>query len=186
MPAGMSMIMPPRARKLALTVHIGISVGWLGALAAYMALDLTAAMARDAWTLRAAYLGMDVIVRCVIVPLALGALVSGLVVSLGTRWGLFRHYWVIISFLLTSVAVAVLLFEVPVVSQLAAVAADATTSDAELAALGSTLVHSVGGLVVLLVVLMLNMYKPKGMTRYGWRKHQQHRRSDGWRRTPVR
>jgi hypothetical protein len=43
-----------------------------------------------------------------------------------------------------------------------------------ISALGSTLLHSVGGKVVLLVILVLNVYKPQGMTRYGWCKQQEH------------
>jgi hypothetical protein len=42
----------------------------------------------------------------------------------------------------------------------------------DLSALGSTLIHSVGGPAVLLVILVLNVYKPRGMTRYGWRTEQ--------------
>jgi hypothetical protein len=48
-----------------------------------------------------------------------------------------------------------------------------TASSDDLRALGSTLVHSVGGTVVLLVILVLNVYKPRGMTRYGWLKQQE-------------
>jgi hypothetical protein len=32
--------------------------------------------------------------------------------------------------------------------------------------------------VVLVVILVLNVYKPRGMTRYGWRKHQEQRRDN--------
>ena len=53
-------------------------------------------------------------------------------------------------------------------------AAVPTTSSDDLRALGNTLVHSVGCTVVLLVILVLNVYKPRGMTRYGWRKQQEH------------
>ena len=31
--------------------------------------------------------------------------------------------------------------------------------------------------MVLLVILVLNMYKPRGMTRYGWRKQYEQRRA---------
>ena len=44
-------------------------VGWLGALAAYLALDLTSATSQDAPTSCASYLGMESIARYVIVPL---------------------------------------------------------------------------------------------------------------------
>ena len=154
-------------------MHLTVSVGWIGAVAAYLALDVAAATGRDAQTLRAAYLGMDLIARTVIVPLAVAALVTGLVVSLGTRWGLFRHYWVVISLLLTTFATGVLLVETRTIGHLADRAADPTLSADGLRALQSTLVHSVGGMVVLLVVLVLNMYKPRGLTRYGRRRERE-------------
>ena len=170
------MIMPPRLRKFALAAHIALAVGWIGAAAGYIALDVAAATSQDAQTLRAAYLAMELIAWYVVVPLALASLLTGLVMSLGTKWGLFRHYWVLISLLLTIVATVVLLVETQTISYFADIAADPTTSSDDLRALGSTLVHSVGGTVVLLVILVLNVYKPRGMTRYGWRKQQEERR----------
>jgi hypothetical protein len=170
------MIMRPRLRKFALAAHITLAVGWIGAVAGYIALDVAAATSRDAQTLRAAYLAMELIAWYAIVPLALASLLTGLVMSLGTKWGLFRHYWVLISLLLTIIATVVLLVETQTISYFADTAADPTTSGNDLWALGSTLVHSVGGTVVLFVILVLNVYKPRGMTRYGWRKQQEERK----------
>jgi len=169
------MTMSPGLRKFALAAHLALSVGWIGAVAGYMALDVTAATSQDAEVLRAAYLGMEPIARFVIVPLAFASLLTGLVMSLGTKWGLFRHYWVLISLLLTVVATAVLLVETQVIGSFADMAADPTTSSEDLRAMPSTLVHSAGGTVVLLVILVLNTYKPQGMTRYGWRKQNEQR-----------
>ena len=171
------MVMTPRLRKFALAVHITSSVGWIGAAAGYIALDVTAATSQNAQTLRAAYLTMELIAWYVIVPLAFASLLTGLVMSLGTKWGLFRYYWVLISLLLTAVATIVLLVEMQTISYFADIAATSTTSGEDLRALGSTLVHSVGGTVVLLVILVLNVYKPRGMTRYGWRKQERQRRA---------
>ncbi len=170
------MTMPPRLRKFALAAHVASSVGWIGAVAGYIALDVTAATSQDAQTLRAAYLAMELIAWYVIVPLALASLLTGLVMSLATKWGLFRHYWVLISLLLTIIATVVLLVETQTISYFADIAADPATSGDDLRALGSTLVHSVGGTVVLLVILVLNVYKPRGMTRYGWRKQHERRK----------
>jgi hypothetical protein len=167
--------MSPGLRKFALAAHLTLSVGWIGAVAAYIALDVAAATSQDAQTLRAAYLAMKSIARYVIVPFAFASLLTGLVMSLGTKWGLFRHYWVLISLLLTVIATAVLLVETQTISHFADMAADPTTSGDDLRALGGTLVHSIGGTVVLLVILVLNTYKPQGMTRYGWRKQQKER-----------
>lgn len=162
--------MSPGVRKLVLAVHLTVSGGWIGALAAYTALDVAAAAGRDAATLRTAYLGMDLVVRYAIVPLALAAVVTGVVIALGTKWGLLRHYWVVISLLLTLFATVVLLRETGIVSSYAEVARDPGVSAEDLRRLPSTLPHSVGGMVVLIVVLVLNVYKPRGLTRYGRRK----------------
>ena len=171
------MIMPPRLRKFALAAHITLAVGWIGAVAGYLALDVAAATSHNAQTLRAAYLAMELIAWYVIVPLAIASLLSGLIMSLGTKWGLFRHYWVLISLLLTIIATVVLLVETQTISYFADRAADPTTSSDDLRALGSTLVHSVGETAVLLVILVLNVYKPRGMTQYGWRKQYEQRRA---------
>src|SRR5918996_6256367 len=124
--------MTPGVRKFVPAVHLSVSVGWIGAIAAYMVFDFTAATGQDAETLRAAYLAMERIAWNVIVPLALASLLTGLVVSLGTRWGLFRHYRVLISLLLTTLATVVLLLETRTIGYLAEVAADPTTSSRDL------------------------------------------------------
>ncbi len=164
------MILGPRARRLVLAAHVAVSVGWLGAVIAYVALDATVATSRDIPTLRAAYIAMDLVTWNAVVPLALASLVTGILVSLGTKWGLMRHYWVVISLLLTLFAVLVLFLETRVISHYADVAADPSTTDDGLRQLGTTLGHSIGGTVVLLVVLVLNMYKPRGLTPYGRRR----------------
>lgn len=169
------MILSPPIRKFALAVHLSCSVGWLGAVVAYLALDLAVATSVDAAMVRSAWMAMGLVVSWAIVPLALASLVTGLVMALGTKWGLIRHWWVLISFVLTVLATVVLLSEAGVVTRSAATAAASTTA-AELRALPPTLLHSVGGLGVLLVVQVLNIYKPQGLTPYGWRKQQDERR----------
>jgi hypothetical protein len=167
------MTMPPTLRKFALATHLTCSVGWIGAVAAYLVLDVSVVVSEDPQSVRAAWIAMDLIASAIIVPLALAAVVTGLVMALGTPWGLFRHWWVLISFVLTVAATVVLMFEVGVINGMAAVAADPLTSGDEILALPSTLPHSVGGLLVLLTVQVLNVYKPQGLTPYGWRKQQE-------------
>lgn len=164
--------MPPRVRTATLALHLAVAVGWLGALAAYLVLDLAATTSGDASTVRAAYAAMELVAVYAIVPLAAAALLSGIVIALGTRWGLLRHYWVVISLLLTGVATAVLVVQLPTISALADLAADPATPEEQLQALPGTLLHSVGGLLILLVVLVLNVAKPRGVTRHGWRVQQ--------------
>src|SRR5919106_3182566 len=98
-----------RLRKFALTAHITFSVGWLGAVVAYLALAIAGLTSHDAQMVRAAYLSMELMGWFVIVPFSLAALLSGLVQSLGTQWGLFRHWWILVKLLLTVIATIVLL-----------------------------------------------------------------------------
>jgi hypothetical protein len=170
------MRMSPGIRKLVLSAHLAVSVGWLGAIAAYLPLDIAATTATDGPTLRAAYLGMGWIAGSVIVPLAAASVATGILLSLGTPWGLVRHWWVAISLALTVGAAGVLVIENGTISSFAAVAGDPAATEVELRALGGTLVHSLGGMAVLVVVLILNVYKPRGLTPYGWSTQQRERR----------
>ena len=167
------MTMASGLRKFALTAHLTFSVGFIGAAVAYLALGVSAVTSQDAQTVRAAWIAMELIGWYVIVPLALAALLTGLVMALGTPWGLFRHYWVLITFVLTSFATVILLLHMPSVSSLADVAREA--DGATLGRLGGDLFHAGGGLLVLLVITVLNVYKPRGLTPYGWRKQHERR-----------
>jgi hypothetical protein len=178
------MPMPPGLRKFALATHLSFSVGWIGGVVAYLALSVAAMSSGDPHTVRAAWIAMDLTGWYAIVPLSLASLLTGLVMALGTTWGLFRHYWVLISFVLTVVATAVLLLHMPDVSALASAArmAEGTGLDQAGGHLyprlkEGDLLHPGLGLVVLLVIQVLNVYKPRGMTRYGWRKEQKRRRA---------
>ena len=165
--------MPPAVRKLALAVHLSCSVGWLGAVVAYLTLDLTVATSHDAATLRAAWTAMGLVVTQAIVPLALASLLTGLVMAVGTKWGLFRHWWVLVSLVLTVIAAVVLLAEAGHISRSAAIAAVSTSG--KVRALAPTLLHSLGGLGVLVTIQVLNVFKPQGLTPYGWRRQREER-----------
>jgi hypothetical protein len=154
-----------------LTAHLTSSIGWIGAVAAYLALGVAATTNQDVQTVRGAWVGMELIGWFVIVPLALAALLTGIVLSLGTPWGLFRHYWVVISLVLTIFSTVILLLHMPTVSALAAMAREA--DGAHTAGPGGDLFHAGGGLLVLLAITALNVYKPRGMTPYGWRKQHE-------------
>ena len=168
--------MGPRLRKLALTAHVASSVGWLGAVAAFLALAVVGLADRDAQTVRAAYLAMEPIARFVIVPLAFASLATGIVQALGTPWGLFRHYWVLIKLFVTVLATAVLLLQVGPIGYVADAARETTMSGAEFREARASLVaHAGGGLLVLLVPTALSVYKPRGVTRYGLRKRHEKR-----------
>ena len=164
-------------------MHITVSVGWFGAAAAFLALVIAGLNSRDAQMVRTTYAAMELTARFVIVPLAIASLLSGIVQSLGTPWGLFRHYWVLAKLLLTTLATIVLLAKMPLIGHAARRARKGTSSSADLHTAGIQLaVHAAGGLLVLLVITALSVYKPWGLTRYGQRKQQELR--DQTRRSP--
>src|SRR5712691_3948233 len=105
----MTITMTPSLRKFTLTAHITSSVGLLGSIAAFLALAVAGLTSQDAQVVRAVYLAMDLTARFVIVPLAFSSLLTGLIQSLGTPWGLFRHYWVLAKLLLTAFATIILM-----------------------------------------------------------------------------
>jgi uncharacterized membrane protein len=168
--------MAPRLRKLALTAHVIASVGWLGAVVCFLALAVVGLTSQDAQTVRGAYLAMELTGWLVIVPLSLASLLTGLVQSLGTTWGLFRHYWVLAKLLITVLATIVLLLHMGPIGRVAEGAAETTLSSSDLGGLRIQLVANAGAaLLVLLVAATLSVYKPRGRTRYGRRKEHEQR-----------
>lgn len=170
------MIMTPAVRKIALTTHVAFSVGWLGAVATFLALGIAGLVSQDAETVRGAYLAMNVIGLSVIIPLSFGSLLTGLIEALGSAWGLFRCYWVIAKLLLTVLATALLLLH-----QYSAVAVAAkrvlsveTGALPRSGPLGMQLVVDASlAILALLTSTALAVYKPRGLTSYGWRKAQE-------------
>jgi hypothetical protein len=167
-------ILGPIARKTLLAVHIAVSVGWMGAAAAYVALNVPALTGSDEQSMRAAYLMMPVVADYALVPLAIATVITGIALALGSRWGLLQHYWVTVSLAMTLFAAAILVLHLPAVDDLATRAAD---PEGDVTALGGDLFHSIGGLVVLSVPLALNVVKPRGLTRRGWRMQGSRRSS---------
>jgi hypothetical protein len=165
------MILTPRLRKAAYLAHVTFSVGWLGAVAAYLALAWSGLKGKDADLARSVYLSMELLGWSVIVPLSLAALLSGLVQSLGTEWGLFRHYWITVKFLLSSVGSIILLIHMKAVGQMAGFARTNSLSIGDVGDLRiSLVVHAVGGILLLVTATAISVYKPWGMTPYGRRK----------------
>ena len=119
---------------------------------------------------------MEPAAQLILLPLAYASLVTGVVQSLGTNWGLFRHYWVLFKLLINVVATVILTTYMATFRYMAGVAAD---PNADLSAVRnfSPVLHSILALFVLLVATVLAIYKPRGVTPYGWRKQREERAS---------
>jgi uncharacterized membrane protein SirB2 len=96
---------PPLLKALT-TAHVVSSVALLGAAATMLVLGLSAATAGDAAAAHTTYELMERLVRALAIPLSAAALLTGIALSLGTRWKLFRNGWVTAKLVLLIVVVA--------------------------------------------------------------------------------
>lgn len=167
--------MSPGLRKLALTAHVVTSVGFPGAVACFLVLAIVGVVTRDIDVIRAVYPAMAVLAWLVIVPLCFATLITGIVSSLGTNWGLFRYYWVVVKLLITVPSALILLVHMRPIEFMAD-AALANMSGKNLGEVQLQLVLASGAAVLVLVVATaLSVYKPRGLTPYGARKLDEQR-----------
>lgn len=168
------MTLTPGLRKSVLTAHVTFAVGWLGAVVSFLALAIAGLTSKDAQVVRGVYLAMEVTAWFVILPLSVAPLLTGPILSLGTRWGLFKHYWILIKLLINVLATVLLLVHMQVISRIANAAAETSFSSGDLRDLRVQLMaYAAIALLGLLVATTLAVYKPRGMTPYGWRKQQE-------------
>lgn len=163
--------MPPRLRRCALIAHILTSVGWVGAVIAFLAVAVAGFTTEDEQTLRGLLLALRPIIWYAIVPLAAAALLTGLTQALGTSWGLLRHYWVLCKLAITLLAGILMLEYTRTIEYLAKQAADPSTPGTDLQTLTlSPVLHAGLALLALLVPTALSVIKPRGITRYEQRR----------------
>jgi hypothetical protein len=172
--------MTPGVRKFALTAHMTCSVGWVGAIAGFLSLAVAGLTTHDLQASRASYVAMNLTGWYVIVPLCFASLLTGVIQGLGTAWGLFRHYWVVAKLLIAILATVVLMVHMQPIGDLGRAAADQTLGLGDYRDVRVQLVADAGAaMLVLLVATALSVYKPRGLTRYGWRKQRQQPGVDG-------
>jgi hypothetical protein len=157
-------------RRFALTTHVSTSVGWFGAVATFLVLAVAGMTSDDPLTVRSAYLAMELTGWFIIVPLCLASLPTGLIMSLGTPWGLLRHYWVVAKLIISVIATILLLVHMQPVGHIARAVSETTLREGELAGLRMQLVgDAIAASVALLAATALSIYKPWGLTPYGAR-----------------
>jgi hypothetical protein len=153
-------------RKTLLVVHIGTSVGFMGAVAVFFFLAVAGLLAGNDASANAFYTVMPTVTWWVIVPLAFASIAVGLLQAALSPWGLVRHYWVVVKLAMTLLITAVLMIQTPSIDALGLLAASPKAMMGDIGARYSVLVHSGGGIAALAVVLVLSVVKPRGLT--GW------------------
>jgi hypothetical protein len=150
--------LPLTWRKLLLTLHVAGSVALLGADGSVLLLGADAALGGDP---RGLYPAAALIGWALLVPLALVALTTGVLLGLLTTWGLFRHWWVALKLALTLAGtVLALVVLTPTLDSLA----DAARAGAAVAGPDRwALVRDSGAAsAVLLTTVVLSVVKPFG------------------------
>jgi len=154
-------------RKLTLLAHVIFSIGWIGAVACFLALALTGLDSPDTLVVRAVYMALEPVTTYVIVPSSFAALLTGLLLSLGTRWGLY-HYWVLAKLLINVLSIIILLLHSQIIYYVSSAAKEANFSPADLGGTRTKLVViAIAALAALLIATVLSVYKPRGVTPYG-------------------
>lgn len=83
-----------RVRNAVLTTHIIVSVGLLGEAAGLLAIAIRAANTDDPAFAETSHELLSMLSATFGIPLTLAALVTGVALGLGTRWGVFQYPWV--------------------------------------------------------------------------------------------
>lgn len=148
----------PRLRKLVLATHVLVAVGWFGVVVAKLVIEIGAATSSDQDVHRAAYVFMGAFDRAIFPPAALSTLLTGIILSLGTAWGLLRHYWIVAKLVLT---VAVIVTGVVFVGAWVEQAIAAGSGPISMPLIYAALAH----LLMLAAATVISVYKPWGRIR---------------------
>ena len=159
--------MSSRVSKLMLTTHITFSVGWIGTVAAFLALSIVGLLGNDQ-VVRACYISMEVVAWFIIVPFCFASLLTGLIQALGTHSGLFKHWWILVKLILTVISTFILMLHMQPISYLAEVATHKVFAYYELRNLRIRIIADAGAAILVLVAITtVSVYKPWGKILFG-------------------
>ncbi len=161
------------ARRALLVVHVATSVSWLGLTLGLLALGVTAFTTGSPEATEASYRSMQMFADWLIIPIALLTLGTGLVLSLGTTWGLARYRWVFTKFWITLVATGLSFFALR--PEIGHAAAQAIAGE-NVAERSDLIVAPSVALATYLFMTVISVLKPWGLTNRG-RRLQRVRRS---------
>ncbi|WP_447038587.1 DUF2269 family protein [Streptomyces sp. DSM 118878] len=162
------------ARRATLVVHVVGAAGWLGLTLGLAALALTALVTESPAATEAAVRSMKVFSDWLVLPLAVLTLLSGLLLSVGTPWGLARHRWVYTKFWLTLITTAASAFALrPGINEtVTTVAAGEPITDA-----AGLIAGPLVSLAAYAFMTVLSVLKPWGLTRRGQKQRGKQRGS---------
>lgn len=163
----------PKTRKFVLLVHGISALGWLGLNIGNLTLELTGVFTTDPTTQHAVYRVLGLLADTLLIPISLIAFTTGVLLSVGTHWGLLRHWWIVVKFALTLIAVVLIpLSLLPGIHDLVDLV-DATPADQLVERGGAAVQLITAGCVSTTMYVtnaVLSVYTPWGRTAYGKRR----------------
>ncbi|WGW13607.1 hypothetical protein LWF01_07575 [Saxibacter everestensis] len=167
----------PVWRKALLTAHICTSLGWWGADVVLLILAVIGLTSDSPSHVLTSYAALSLFGPAALITLSLGALLTGVLLGLGTKWGLLRFIWVVVKLLATIVLCALVIFlltpnlrdagmltlpdgAAPVVDQAVLSADDVRAGLGELPR--ELIMPPIVSLTVLTVLTVISVYKPWG------------------------
>ncbi|QKW07842.1 DUF2269 domain-containing protein [Streptomyces sp. NA04227] len=168
------------SRRAFLVLHVCASVGWLGLSLGLLALAITAAATGSPEAAEASYRSMKMFADWLLLPMAFTTLATGLVLSLGTQWGLLQHRWVSVKFWVSLIATGLTVFSLrPGINTAAAeaMAGEPVTDTVNLVVAPSV------ALATYVFLTAVSLLKPWGLTRRGRKQRSQARENPAARKT---
>jgi hypothetical protein len=166
----------PTLRKAMLVLHVISGVGWMGVDIALLVLLISARTTSDPILVASGLNALRMIVPVAVPPLSISSVVTGLILGLGTPWGLLRYWWVLVKLVL-SLIMTILVFValVPGVNSISVLVATGTSADTLRASLGPLLTGllfpPIVSFLMLGIATILSIFKP-------WRRTPWNREHD--------
>ncbi|TDQ39805.1 hypothetical protein [Aureibacillus halotolerans] len=92
-------------KRWLLTLHLLFAGILLGVSVTFLVLSITAATTNDQSVLLASYTSMHTLATSAVRASTIGTVVTGILLSIWTKWGLFTFYWIIAKEILTLISI---------------------------------------------------------------------------------
>ena len=155
-----------RTRKGILVVHIVSAGAWIGIDVVMGVVVFTALLAEDDNTRALCYRALELFAVWPLIASGLLCLASGVVLGLGTKWGLIRYWWVAIKLVMSVVLVVLVAFLLrPGVIELAEQGRLFAAGETASLAVGDMIFPPIVSTSALLLATVLAVFKPWGRVR---------------------
>jgi hypothetical protein len=155
-----------RARRAVLTVHILGAGAWIGIDVVLGVMVFTAMLTTSTDTEALCYRVLELFAVWPLIIAGVVSLISGVVLGLGTNYGLIRYWWVAVKLVLNVVLVGLVVFALrPGLAEAAAYGEQLAAGGAGRADVGSLAFPPIVSGVALVTATLLSVFKPWGRVR---------------------